>query len=74
MTFIDPECDDGLLFITLSGFRMDLHARPSFVLRRSTHKRWFDFYYQSFCNLWDSDGSRSVDFTRSWEDNLAAME
>jgi hypothetical protein len=69
MTFVDPESDDGLLFITLSGFKMDLHARPSFVLRKSSHHRWFSFYYESFRNLWESDASMQVDLTKSWDEN-----
>jgi hypothetical protein len=74
MTFIDPDEEDGVLFITLSGFRMDLHARPSFVLRKSTHRKWFMFYYQSFRNLWDSDASLKIDFTQTWEENLLGKE
>lgn len=70
MTFIDPDDEDGVLFITLSGFQMDLHARPSFVLRKSTHRKWFLFYYKSFRNLWDSEASVSVDFKQSWEENV----
>jgi hypothetical protein len=70
MTFIDPEAEDGLLFITLSGFKMDLHARPSFVLRKSTHRRWFNFYYQSFRNLWESDATQEVNLSIAWEENL----
>jgi len=35
MTFVDPDSDDGVLFITLTGFQMDLHSRPSFVLRKT---------------------------------------
>jgi len=74
MTFIDPDDEDGVLFITLSGFRMDLHARPSFVLRKSTHRKWFMFYYQSFRNLWDSDASLTIDFMQSWEENLQSKD
>jgi class 3 adenylate cyclase len=70
MTFVDPETDEGLLFITLSGFKMDLHARPSFVLRKSTHRKWFMFYYQSFRNLWESENSVEMDFKRSWDENV----
>ncbi len=70
MTFIDPDAEDGVLFITLSGFRMDLHARPSFVLRKETHRKWFMFYYQSFMNLWDSESSLNIDFNKTWEENL----
>jgi class 3 adenylate cyclase len=71
MTFIDPESEEGVLFITLSGFKMDLHARPSFVLRKSTHRTWFMFYYQSFLNLWDGAHAAEVDFNLSWEENVA---
>lgn len=70
MTFVDPDTDEGVLFITLTGFQMDLHSRPSFVLRKSTHKRWFNFYYQSFRNLMDSDQTVDVDFEVSWEENV----
>lgn len=70
MTFIDPDTDDGVLFITLTGFRMDLHSRPSFLLRKSTHEKWFMFYYQSFLNLMQSEKTLEVDFEKSWEDNL----
>lgn len=70
MTFIDPESEDGVLFITLTGFRMDLHSRPSFVLRKSTHRKWFMFYYQSFKNMMESEESSSVDFSKSWEENV----
>lgn len=69
MTFIDPEEEDGVLFITLTGFRMDLHSRPSFVLRKSTHRKWFNFYYQSFRNMLESGETAEVDFERSWEEN-----
>jgi hypothetical protein len=69
MTFIDPDSDDGVLFITLTGFRMDLHERPSFVLRKSTHRKWFNFYYQSFKNIMKSEESSSVDFEKSWQEN-----
>lgn len=72
MTFIDPDAEDGLLFITLSGFKMDLHARPSFILRKSTHRRWFNFYYQSFRNLWESDATQEVNLSIPWEENLGA--
>jgi class 3 adenylate cyclase len=71
MTFVDPDSDDGVLFITLTGFQMDLHSRPSFVLRKSTHKRWFMFYYQSFRNLMASTETRDVDFQLSWEENVS---
>jgi hypothetical protein len=70
MTFVDPDADDGLLFITLTGFQMDLHARPSFVLRKSTHRKWFNFYYQSFRNLMGSEETREVSFEKSWEENI----
>jgi hypothetical protein len=70
MTFIDPDSEEGSLFITLSGFRMDLHSRPSFVLRKFTHRKWFNFYYNSFKNLWNSENSKEVDFGLSWDDNL----
>jgi hypothetical protein len=70
MTFVDPDSEEGVLFITLTGFRMDLHSRPSFVLRKSTHKRWFNFYYQSFRNMMESDQSVVVDFSKTWEENL----
>jgi hypothetical protein len=49
---------------------MDLHARPSFVLRKSTHRRWFNFYYQSFRNLWESDATQEVNLSIAWEENL----
>ncbi len=71
MTFIDPESEDGVLFITLTGFRMDLHSRPSFVLRKSTHRKWFLFYYQSFKNMLESEESSFVDFSKSWEENVS---
>jgi|GEM_PF-4199688 len=70
MTFVDPESEEGVLFITLTGFQMDLHARPSFVLRKSTHRKWFNFYYQSFRNLMESSETRDVDFGRGWEENV----
>ncbi len=70
MTFIDPDTDDGVLFITLTGFQMDLHSRPSFVLRKSTHRKWFMFYYQSFNNMMESEESYQVDFAKSWEENV----
>lgn len=70
MTFIDPDSDEGVLFITLTGFRMDLHSRPSFVLRKSTHRKWFMFYYQSFKNMMESEETFSIDFTKSWEVNV----
>jgi hypothetical protein len=70
MTFLDPDTDDGVLFITLTGFMMDLHERPSFVLRKSTHGRWFDFYYQSFRKMMDSEQSVEVDFGKAWEENV----
>ena len=72
MTFIDPDSEDGVLFITLTGFRMDLHSRPSFVLRKSTHRKWFLFYYQSFKNMMESEESFSVDFDKSWQENVMA--
>lgn len=68
MTFIDPESEDGVLFITLTGFRMDLHDRPSFVLRKSTHEKWFMFYYQSFQNLMNSEETFTVDFDKTWKE------
>ena len=74
MTFVDPDIEDGVLFITLTGFRMDLHERPSFVLRKSTHRRWFDFYYTSFRKLMESDQTTEVDLGRSWEDNYRVIE
>ncbi|MEP6793956.1 MAG: adenylate/guanylate cyclase domain-containing protein [Saprospiraceae bacterium] len=70
MTFIDPDTEDGVLFITLTGFQMDLHSRPSFVLRKSTHGKWFMFYYQSFKNMMESEMTREVDFSKSWEENV----
>jgi class 3 adenylate cyclase len=70
MTFVDPDTEDGVLFITLTGFRMDLHDRPSFVLRKSTHRRWFDFYYASFRKLMDSDQTKEVDLALGWEDQI----
>jgi hypothetical protein len=73
MTFVDPELEEGVLFITLSGFRMDLHSRPSFVLRKWTHRKWFNFYYQSFKNLWNSEQSFDVDFSATWDENLSRM-
>ena len=69
MTFLDPDTEDGVLFITLTGFMMDLHERPSFVLRKSTHRRWFDFYYDSFRKMFESEQSSVVDFSKSWEEN-----
>ncbi|HJW31594.1 MAG TPA: adenylate/guanylate cyclase domain-containing protein [Saprospiraceae bacterium] len=66
MTFVDPDTEDGVLFITLTGFRMDLHERPSFVLRKSTHRRWFDFYYASFRKLMDSEETEEVDWGKEW--------
>jgi hypothetical protein len=72
MTFVDPDSEEGVLFITLTGFHMDLHARPSFVLRKSTHRKWFNFYYQSFRNLMESEETRVVDFGKNWEENIAA--
>lgn len=66
MTFLDPDSEEGVLFITLTGFRMDLHERPSFVLRRTTHPRWFDFYYRSFRNLFESDLTEKVDINWEW--------
>jgi hypothetical protein len=71
MTFIDPEAEDGVLFITLSGFKMDLHARPSFVMRKSTHRKWFMFYYESFLNLWNGANTIQVDFSLPWEENIS---
>ena len=73
MTFIDPDSEDGVLFITLTGFRMDLHARPSFVLRKSTHRKWFNFYYQSFRNLMESEETKMVDFDKGWEENVREL-
>jgi len=65
-----PDTVEGVLFITLTGFMMELHERPSFVLRKSTHGRWFDFYYESFRKMMDSDLSHEVDFSKSWEENI----
>ena len=73
MTFIDPDAEDGVLFITLTGFRMDLHSRPSFVLRKSTHRKWFMFYYQSFINMMESEESFSIDFDNSWQENVGVV-
>ncbi len=70
MTFIDPDKEEGVLFITLTGFRMDLHERPSFVLRKSTHRRWFDFYYTGFRKLMESEETSEVDLGKSWEENI----
>jgi hypothetical protein len=72
MTFIDPDSDDGVLFITLTGFRMDLHERPSFVLRKQTHLKWFNFYYDSFKKLMESEQTSEVDFAKSWNENAGA--
>jgi class 3 adenylate cyclase len=73
MTFIDPDSEEGVLFITLTGFRMDLHSRPSFVLRKSTHRKWFMFYYQSFRNMMESEESFSVDFEKSWQEVVSSQ-
>ena len=70
MTFIDPEEKEGVLFITTTGFRMDKQERPSFVLRRKTHRQWFEFYYNSFQKLWGSHETQAVDFKLNWEQNL----
>ena len=71
MTFIDPDDDDGVLFITLTGFRMDLHERPSFVLRKSTHRKWFLFYWRSFKHMMDSEETFEVNFDTSWYENIS---
>ena len=52
MTIIDPQTEEGAMSVTLSGFEQSLSARPSFVLRRTSDPKWFEFYHNSFERLW----------------------
>lgn len=60
MTIVDPDSLEGTMFVTLNGFEKRLVSRPSFILHREREEKWFEFYQESFENLWAHDLCRSV--------------
>jgi hypothetical protein len=68
MTIIDSDSPEGTMFVTLNGFEKRLGSRPSFVLQRKGDEKWFEFYKESFENLWAHDLCRPVDLTQSLTD------
>jgi len=61
MTIVDPNSLEGTMFVTLNGFEKRLVSRPSFVLHRERDNKWFEFYQESFENLWAHELCRSID-------------
>ena len=74
MTFLDPESDNGVLFITFSGYKMELQDMPSSIIYKRRNKKWFNFFYSGFRNLWNSENTNIVNFNESWEDNLKRLQ
>jgi TIR domain/Biotin-requiring enzyme len=61
MTIVDPTSVEGTMFVTLSGFEQPLTSRPSFVLHKNSDPTWFQFYQDSFEQLWKHPHCRSMD-------------
>lgn len=61
LTIVDGEADDGIMFVTLTGFGIPWTSRPSFTLHKQPDEKWFMFYYNSFNNIWNWEGGRAID-------------
>lgn len=54
ISIVNPYEADGKMFVTLYGFGQPYTSRPSFTLTRAKDHRWFNFYLESFENMWNS--------------------
>ena len=61
LTIVDGEADDGIMFVTLTGFGIPWTSRPYFTLHKQHDEKWFMFYYNSFNNMWNWEGGRTID-------------
>lgn len=61
VTIIDPQKDNGIIFVTLEGYGLPYQVRPCFTLKKYEDDKWFNFYLNSFENIWESDKSQEVE-------------
>lgn len=64
MTILDPQSPDGIMFITLNGFRQPISLRPSFILQKAKDEKWFNFFLKGFDEFWNYSESQVIDLAK----------
>lgn len=59
-TMMDTKTDKGIIFVTLEGFEEPSQVRPSFTLKKFEDKKWFNFYLNSYENIWKSEKNKEI--------------
>ena len=65
VTILDPEKSDGVAYVTLYGFGQFYLNRPTFILHKEKDKQWFNFYAETFENMWKSGESQLLDLSKA---------
>ncbi|MCA9896559.1 MAG: hypothetical protein H6654_03135 [Ardenticatenaceae bacterium] len=53
MVLINPEDDDGTIFVEILDFKTPIHALPHFELSRKRDSQWYEFFLSHFERTWD---------------------
>jgi hypothetical protein len=60
LTLLDPQSDNGIMYVTLNGYGKSITTRPSFNLHKGKDDHWFSFFYESFENSWNATEVKEV--------------
>jgi hypothetical protein len=66
VTRVHPE-GDSTAFVTITGFGVNTKSRPSYVLRKETDGKWFDYFKASFENMWKWDQCETIDLDANYD-------
>ena len=62
LTLVDPLSPAGKAFITINGFGKHYTERPCWVLPKKGNEEWFQFFLETFENMWASPHAQPVRF------------
>jgi hypothetical protein len=53
MVLLDPDEEDGRIFVEFIGYASRLHSRPHIELTRQNDAVWYEYYFKQYQKLWD---------------------
>lgn len=57
MVLIDPDKENGRLFVEFIGYHSRLHTRPHLELTRKHDQEWYEYFLKQYQDLWDDSKS-----------------
>ena len=60
LTLIDPLLPTGVALVTINGFGKYYTERPCWILPKRENEEWFQFFFETFENMWHSPHAQLV--------------